>query len=358
MFAQESDLQSSPTSVTINKTYGAKDETAALVAFGIDATAIKEFPSFQNQLAIVRTEGPQLVTDSIGISLLVTIARAEPQVSMLAAADGDGKQLFTVSSNSASNYVFSCSNSERTQCDKAIEIYVRKVEDERRKSISEGLLQLETNIRTVLQATKIEQPVLELQATAIHELTNSITGKLAFVSEITETTGGTISTVKISTYLFALAVGLIISLLVILQLTVTDTKIRSIKRLQSEQSTVRVLGDISHKNVKIESVSVAAAIVVEAVKNQIKTVMLVPVGPDFMSDEILRSLQSADLAEYVTLLISPSIQAISLRELVESRVGYVLVVQRNMTTAHDLAEVFNTLSRSGNLVLGSLLVDI
>lgn len=357
MFSQESDLRSTPASVTINKTYGAKDETATLVAFGIDATAIKEFPSFQNQLAIVRAEGPQLVTDSIGISPLVTIARAEPQVSMLAAADGDGKQLFTVSSNSASNYMFSCSASERLQCDKAIDIYVQKVEEERRKSISEGLLQLETNIQTVLQATKIEQPTLELQATAIHELTASITGKLAFVNEITETTGGTISTVKISTYLFALAVGLIIALLVILQLTVTDNKIRSVKRLQSEQSAVRVLGDISHKNVTIESVSVAAAIVVEARKSQIKTVMLIPAGPDFASDEILLSLQSVDLAEYVTLLNSPGIQAITLRELVESSAGYVLVVQRNMTTSRELAEVFDALSRSGNLVLGSLLVD-
>jgi hypothetical protein len=139
MFTQESDLQSSPAATTVSKTYGAKDETAGLASFGVDLNAINEFPSFQNQLATVRAEGPRLVSDSLGAELVVMVTRAEPQVSMLAAADGDGKQLFTVSSNAASNYVFSCSASERIQCDQAIDVYVQKVEEERRNSITEGL---------------------------------------------------------------------------------------------------------------------------------------------------------------------------------------------------------------------------
>ncbi len=358
MFAQESDLKSSPTSITVSKIYGAKDETAALVAFGLDPAAIKEFPSFQNQLATVRAEGPRLVSDSIGAELVVTVTRAEPQVSMLAAADGDGKQLFTVSSNAASNYMFSCSASDRIQCDQAIDVYVRKVEEERQKSISGGLLQLEKQIQAVVPTTSTDHPELLLQATAIHELTGSITGELAFVSEITETSGGTISTVKVSTYLFALAVGLIFAILVILQLTVTDNKIRSVRRLQSTVNSIKALGELGDKNVATAPTSIAASIIVEARKHKIGTVVLVPVGYDFDSIKILQSLQSPELSAYITLVNGSRIQSMSLSDLVESSVGYVLVVQKNLTTSHELAEAFETLSRSENPILGALLSDL
>jgi hypothetical protein len=358
MFAQESDLKSSPTSITVSKIYGAKDETAALVAFGLDPAAIKEFPSFQNQLATVRAEGPRLVSDSLGAELVVTVTRAEPQVSMLAAADGDGKQLFTVSSNAASNYMFSCSAAERIQCDQAIDVYVKKVEEVRQKSISDGLLHLEKQIKAVVPTTSADHPELRLQATAIHELTSSITGELAFVSEITETSGGTISTVKVSTYLFALAVGLIVAILVILQLTVTDNKIRSLKRLQITVNSIKALGELGNKNATTAPTSIAASIIVEARKHKIGTVVLVPVGCDFDSIKILQSLQSPELSAYITLVNGSRIQSMSLSDLVESSVGYVLVVQKNLTTSHELAEAFEALSRSENLILGALLSDL
>ena len=358
MFAQESDLKSSPTSITVAKIYGAKDETASLVAFGLDPAAIKEFPSFQNQLANVRAEGPRLVSDSLGAELVVIVTRVEPQVSMLAAADGDGKQLFTVSSNAASNYVFSCSASERIQCDQAIDVYVEKVEEERRNSITEGLIQLETQIRTVVPSTSSNHLDLQLQATAIQGLIGSITGELAFVSETTETSGGTISTVKTSTYLFALAVGLILAILIILQLTVTDNKVRSVRRLQSELTSIKVLGELHNKNLAMAPNSMAASIVVEARKHKIGTVVLIPVGYDFDSTKILESLQSPQLSAYVTLVNGSRIQSMSLSELLESKSGFVLVAQKNHTRSDEIAETLETLSRSENIVLGAFLSDL
>ena len=162
------------------------------------------------------------------------------------------------------------------------------MEEERRKSISGGLLQLETQIQAVLSTTSIDHPELRLQATAIQKLISSITGKLAYVSETAETSGGTIPTVKASSYLFALAVGLIIAILIILQLTVTDNKIRSVRRLQGELNSIRVLGELSSKNVIATSTSISAAIVVEARKHKIGTVVLLPIGHDFDSATILQ----------------------------------------------------------------------
>ena len=358
MFAQESDLQNSPTSITVNKIYGAKDETAGLASFGVDLNAINEFPSFQNQLAIVRAEGPQLLLAISQDLPAVSVTRAEPQVSMLAAADGDGKQFFTVSSNGAANYTFSCSAPNREQCDQAIDVYVQKVEIERRVAITTGLLQLETQIQSVLAIATSDQLALQLQVDAIKQSSGSITGELAYVSETIETSGGTVSTVKVSTYLFGLAVGLLVAILIMLQLTATDDKIRSVKRLQSSPISIKVLGELSKKNASTESTSVAAAIVVEARKRQVNAVVLLPVGPNVHSDMILQTLRSTDLTAYITLENGPSVQSMSLSELVESGVGYVLMVQKNLTTSHELIESFEALGRSENLMLGALLSDL
>ena len=358
MFAQESDLQNSPTSITVNKIYGAKDETAGLASFGVDLNAINEFPSFQNQLAIVRAEGPQLLLEISQDLPAVSVTRAEPQVSMLAAADGDGKQFFTVSSNGAANYTFSCSAPNREQCDQAIDVYVQKVEIERRVAITTGLLQLETQIQSVLAIATSDQLALQLQVDAIKQSSGSITGELAYVSETIETSGGTVSTVKVSTYLFGLAVGLLVAILIMLQLTATDDKIRSVKRLQSSPISIKVLGELSKKNASTESTSVAAAIVVEARKRQVNAVVLVPVGPNVHSDMILQTLRSTDLTAYITLENGTHVQSMSLNELVESGVGYVLLVQKNLTTSHELIESFEALGRSENLMLGTLLSDL
>ena len=358
MFAQESDLQNSPTSITVNKIYGAKDETAGLASFGVDLNAINEFPSFQNQLAIVRAEGPQLLLEISQDLPAVSVTRAEPQVSMLAAADGDGKQFFTVSSNGAANYTFSCSAPNREQCDQAIDVYVQKVEIERRVAITTGLLQLETQIQSVLSIATSDQLALQLQVDAIKQSSGSITGELAYVSETIETSGGTVSTVKVSTYLFGLAVGLLVAILIMLQLSATDDKIRSVKRLQSSPISIKVLGELSKKNVSTESTSVAAAIVVEARKRQVNAVVLVPVGPNVHSDMILQTLRSTDLTAYITLENGTHVQSMSLSELVESGVGYVLLVQKNLTTSHELIESFEALGRSENLMLGTLLSDL
>jgi hypothetical protein len=358
MFAQESDLQNSPASITVNKIYGAKDETAGLASFGVDLDAIKEFPSFQNQLAIVRAEGPQLLLAISQDLPAVSVTRAEPQVSMLAAADGDGKQVFTVSSNGAANYAFACSAPNRQQCDQAIDVYVQKVENERRVAMTTGLLQLETQIQSVLAKSTSDQLALQLQVDAIKQSSGSITGELAYVSETIETYGGTVSTVKASTYLFGLAVGLVIAILIMLQLTATDDKIRSVKRLQNSPISIKVLGELSKQNASTESTSVAAAIVVEARKRQVNAVVLVPVGPDINSDMILHTLRSTDLTTYITLVNGPGVQSMSLSELVESGVGYVLLVQKNLTTSHELVESFEALSRSENLMLGTLLSDL
>jgi hypothetical protein len=356
MFAQESDLQNSPTSITISKIYGAKDETAGLATFGVDLDAITEFPSFQNQIAIVRAEGPQLLLEISQDLPAVSVTRAEPQVSMLAAADGDGKQLFTVSSNGAANYSFICSAPTRQQCDRAIDVYVQKVENERRVAITTGLQQLETQIRSVLAMATSDQFALQLQVDAIKQSSGLITGELAYVSETTETSGGTVSTVKISTYLFGLAVGLLIAILIMLQLTATDDKIRSARKLQGAIRKLAYLGEIDSNYSPASSSQVAAAIIVQARSLQSTKVTLLPIGINTKIDKTLESLGSTTLSTHLALSMKSDAHSMSVEELVDNTSSYVLVAHKDLSTCHDAQNAIEILQRSGNQILGAILV--
>lgn len=356
MFAQESDLQNSPASITVNKIYGAKDETAGLASFGVDLDAIKEFPSFQNQLAIVRAEGPQLLLALSQDLPAVSVTRAEPQVSMLAAADGDGKQFFTVSSNGAANYAFSCSAPNRQQCDQAIDVYVQKVENERRVAITTGLLQLETQIRSVLTMSTSDQFALQLQVDAIKQSGGLITGELAYVSETVETSGGTVSTVKVSTYLFGLAVGLVVAILIMLQLTATDDKIRSARKLQDAIHKHAYLGEIDSDYSSASSSHVAAAIIVQARSLQSTKVTLLPIGINTVIDKTLKSLESTTLTTHLAVSMRSDARSMSVEELVDNTSSYVLVARKNLSTCRDMQNAIEILQRSGNQILGALLV--
>ena len=356
MFAQESDLQNSPTSITVNKIYGAKDETAGLASFGVDLDAINEFPSFQNQLAIVRAEGPQLLLALSQDLPAVSVTRAEPQVSMLAAADGDGKQLFTVSSNGAANYAFACSAPNREQCDQAIDVYVQKVENERRVAITTGLLQLETQIRSVLAISISDQFALQLQVDAINQSSGSITGELAYVSETVETSGGTVSTVKVSTYLFGLAAGLVLAILIILQLTATDDKIRSARKLQDAIRKLAYLGEIDSDYSPASSSQVAAAIIVQARVLQSTKVTLLPIGMSTIINKALKSLESTTLTTHLALSMRSDARSMSVEELVDNTSSYVLVAHKNVSASRDVQNAIEILQRSGNQILGALLV--
>ena len=139
MFSQESDLQTTPLSTTVYKTFGAKDETASLAVFGVDPNSVKEFPTFQNQLSAVRLTAPKKVEEILGNTIGVAVSRTDPQVSMVNSAMGDGGQRFTVMSVGTPNYVFSCTAKHRQECDKAIDVFVSEIVTARKDGILEGL---------------------------------------------------------------------------------------------------------------------------------------------------------------------------------------------------------------------------
>ena len=358
MVAQESDMQTSPASILVSKTYGPRDELANLAVFGVDLNSVKEFPSFENQLAIVRDSGPKQVLSSLGKSVDVSVMRTEPQVSMLATADGGGKQLFTVSASGQTNYVINCSAPDESTCDSAIDVFVSEIESVRRDAIIDGLRQLQTRIESVLGSVSSAQPQLELQRASINSAIDSITGKLQFVDGKSEAFGGTVSTVKISTYIFGLAVGLIIALLIILQLTLTDDKIRSPKKLRGAIDSSQFLIDLTTQTAAADLKFVLAGILHRLTEANSTDVVFIPIDDNAKLGELFELMAGESVQQGLAIQKSSALSALSTAELLNvSTKNIVLVVTKNASRLTNLEESLTNLKQSGARVLGLLLVD-
>ena len=358
MFSQESDLQVTPRSTTVTKTYGAKDEIASLAVFGVDPNSVKEFPSFQNQLAAVRLNTPKLVEEQLGNSIGVSVSRTDPQVSMVNSAMADGGQRFTVMSVGAPNYVFSCIADNREECDNAIDVFVSETETARKTGVTEGLKNLSSSIKSVVSSKTVTTPELDTKLAAIEAVSPLISGQLSFVYEELLYSGGTVSTVKISTYVFGLASGLIIAILIILQLTFTDDRIRSRRKIEALGAQQNFLGEIRQNSLEADVNQTTAALVTQARRSSTTEIVLVPVGKKSVPQNILG--RTAELAHSRNLKITggEDIDSFTLGRLVDSPSGaVVLVAFKHESSIDQLRHTSEIFLRTGHQILGIVLSD-
>ena len=358
MFSQESDLQVTPRSTTVTKTYGAKDEIASLAVFGVDPNSVKEFPSFQNQLAAVRLNTPKLVEEQLGNSIGVSVSRTDPQVSMVNSAMADGGQRFTVMSVGAPNYVFSCTADNREECDNAIDVFVSETETARKTGVTEGLKNLSSSIKSVVSSKTVTTPDLDTKLAAIEAVSPLISGQLSFVYEEILYSGGTVSTVKISTYIFGLASGLVIAILIILQLTFTDDRIRSRRKIEALGVELNFLGEIRQSSLDADANQTAAALVTQARRSSTTEIVLVPVGKKSVPQNILGLI--SDLAHSRNLRItgSENVDSFTLGKLVDNpSAAVVLVAFKHEGSVVQLRHTYEILNRTGHQILGIVLSD-
>ena len=356
MFAQESDLQTTPNSIQIIKTYGARDELAGLALFGVDPNSVKEFPSFQNQLAIVRTDAPAKIDESLAQAISIGVSRTDPQVSLINSAANDGGQKFTVLSAGTPNYVFTCISAERSNCDKAIDIYVGVVTETRKAGIIDGLKRLSLDVSRVLATTSAGSADLSIKLNAINASIATVSGELSLVGEDTQTTGGTVSSVKLSTYVFGLSVGLLVAILIILQLTYTDNKIRSRRSLNRLQSELLFLGELQAGGSDSSATQVASALVFQAKNAEAASVHVCSTDSTSTSAIVAEALEKAGIAAHLTVVGAQNVDSMSVNELVaQGSQAFVLIAWKHSTKASDLMNAQQTLVGSGNRVLGVIL---
>jgi hypothetical protein len=357
MYSQESNLQTTPSSVFVEQTYEPRDETSTLSIYGIDPAAIKEFPTFQNQLGTIVAETPAIILDEVGDSISVTVARAEPQSALThIATDKYGKQQLTMLNVGQPNYILSCESSSEKDCNQAIDIYVKRISSARADGIQSGIQELADQIQSVTEQTTGDKSQLQLQQTALMAVLKSTTGEMGFVSERVEARSGTVSTVKASTFLFGGVFGLVLALLIILQLTIMDDKIRNSKKLLTIPHVPLFLGEISDTNQDADLTHFVAALVTQIPATSTSIVFIPTHNGQTVTG--LVGLCSRHIANnQITFEAGLHIDEMSVDQLSAQIKTYVLVAEKNHSTTHDVKRNSQVLSRSNNRILGLVLVS-
>ena len=357
LFTQESNLQSTPSSVLVVATYGPRNEMAGLVLYGIDPTAIREYPSFQNQLESVREQAAKTVEEQLGLPIDVLVARPEQQVSLIAAADSTGKQKLTMLNVGEPNYVLTCSASTQELCDQAIEIYVKQLSISRAEGITNGLRKLADDVQKVLDSSQDNQSELTLQQNALMAASSSATGEMQLASKIVEAQSGTITTVHKSTYIFGAIAGLLIATLIVLQLTYTDDKIRSARKLRSSTSTPVFLGEITSRNAAAEVRQVLAGLVTRSRVTNQTLISLVPADTQTDTDHLVELMSNDAKSNGLTLTKLPTVNEVTVAQLVDGAAALtVIIARKNFSSLTAVRRAEEVLARSNNNVVGVVLV--
>lgn len=359
MFWQESDLRTAPSYFTLTRTYEPLDETSALSIVGIDTDSISPSPSESNQLIILQSDGiKNQVLGTISSSVNVKVERTDKYFAIDTKTDDNGANQFSFRPSLSASYVFSCVEKSESNCDLALDSYLGALIKIRSDSTKEGLRNSIQLVDSLLQSSdklsELTKEKLLVQKIALQKSVELASGSLSLILESKYLGGNEISNVDTSTYIFGLLIGLIIGILILLQLIVSDEKIRSAKKLIDLVGDENFLGEIS-KQAKPSSVQHLASAIRGANTGGFSKLRLVPVG-DYNSNIELESQLGEILS--VKVLLTESIENFDANALSpDSGILYILVVRKNSAKIADLRSTWAIIDRSGNQILGTVLVS-
>jgi hypothetical protein len=355
LWAQETDLQTEPESYFVSRTYEGRDPTGVLASVGIDPVSVRSFPDVNNQLLILQSAAVRdAIAEQIGNSAAVTVMRSRPSFALIDTLESDGQSSFVFQSAGVPTYSFSCNEPERAVCDTAIDAYVAKASELRTDALRAGL----NDLKSVLVETnsKSNDPALLTKILAINILLERAETPLVFVADYRETRGLTISSVRRPTYTFGIAAGLFISALILLQLTYSDTRVRSLRSLARLVGHDQSLGVVGGNTAELSDRRVAVGLRRALVESGTSRLRFIPLRDDTVDAALLQRI--AELTETPARTTTP-MTAMPLTELTTPSTDEldVFVVQRNRDRRADVNEAMLLAQRSPRKSAGFLLVN-
>jgi hypothetical protein len=342
LWAQESDINIEPPSYKLTRVYEVRDPAMLFAVVGIEPTQVRSFPEPNNQLLRLQSASTRdEVTAKTGTDVTVSIDKHLPP-----GQTGFGLTL--------SAYSFSCIEPIPADCEKAIEAYAVIASDLRRDALVAGLNDLEKAF-LILQNTAPDEG-LQRKILALSRLKEQVDTPLLQVSEKVEAIGATVSSVSQRTYVFGAGAGLFLSLLLLLQLTFTDRRIRSLRKLMQLVDERQVLGYLAIESTETQYHQAAVSIFRHLHHEGTTSIRFLPLRSPLLSTDVINKL-----AKYVgtTFSISTPFVDISVAELatpVEGTVD-VIAVRRNVDLKDDVIAAVAAMNRSSRTLAGVLLVD-
>ena len=352
MWSQESDLATTPASVEVIRTYESRDETALLSLVGIDPSTVSPFPSFENQVIQVQSQTVRdAIETKIGFSVAVSVSRGEQRFSLINTNEGDGRTKFTFLSAGTPQYSFYCSDASEDKCNTALDEYLLRLQEIRQKSIVSGL----DRLQTLLESLPINTAANEEKISALKAAKPLINGELALLSTSTNAVGATVSTVKSSTYTFGFIGGALIGLLIALQLTLMDKRVRSLSQLAKRFESQSILGMVTRESASIQHV--AAAVVARANALSLSSVALVPVDGQTEALKLAEKLDAVTAAMGVTVTSLAPISSLTASDLISSHSGMITLASRGVSNTEEIVATWSVLDSAQKPLLGVILAE-
>ena len=353
MWSQESDLSTTPSMTAITRIYESRDETSLLSVVGIDPATVSPLPSYNNQILQVQEQASrEKIAQETGVSSEVTITRSEQRFSLLNTSESDGKTKFTFLSVGTPTYTFNCSDSTAETCNIAIDAYVAALSQVRKDSTIAGMQRVKSMLSTVAQAGSVSA---QEKIAGIDAALPLITGEFALLSTSEDQYGGTITSVKKTTYGFGFIAGALIGLLIALQMTIVDKRVRSLSQLAKHVERTDILGHVSSDTASIQHV--AAALVARANRQSITSIALVPAASAGNTSDLAAKLHAITQPLGVSVNAQASVSSIDAQSLLSMGDGAVVVAEAKRSTTDDVVKTWSVLQSAERAVLGAILVD-
>ena len=329
--AQESDLRTEPASYLVSRGYEIPNPVEALAGAGVNVGGVRDIPEPSTQILILKsTEVRDEIAAKVGKEVTVQIP-----------------------DNFETPFTLSCNEPVKADCEKAIELYIEKTGEIRSEAIRAGLGNLREVLVRLQESTP--DPLNPPKIAAIDALLADLKVQPVYVDGFEQSIGPTVNNVRRPTYVLGVAAGLLISLLILLQLTFTDSRVRSVRQLVRLIGGDNFLGATSKKSNSVRdrrtAVAMSHGLATVATRVRYVPIRLAP------KDET-PLVRLAELAGVNSAVSSPFAD-LTVPELTKpiADEADVIVVQRNRDRRKDLLEVFAALQRSDRRLAGVLLVD-
>lgn len=328
--AQESDLRTEPASYVVSRGYEVGTPFTPFLALGINVAAT-EFPDPMTQLLVLKSnETRQEIAAKIGKDVEVKLPE-----------------------NWEMPVTFVCNQPVKSDCERAIDAYLTKALELRKEAILTGVNNLKSVLKD-LQAAKPD-PATANQIQALELLSKQLDIPFSEVDGFEQEIGPTIDDVRRPTLLIGVAAGLLIALIILLQLTVSDSRVRSVRQLVRLTGTKAYLGNSKKKAAPINDRRAALNIhsmLTATTRSQIRFIPL--------RKQPLDVSPLARLAEMcgATFNVTQPFAEMSVKELANSGSAVdVIVVERNRDLRADVLETLAGLQGSGLQMVGVLLFN-
>lgn len=330
--AQESDLRTEPTTFAVSRSYEVGFPQQVLSSVGIRNDSVREFPDLATQILILQSNETR---DEISSKLAMDVEVQVPE-------------------NFETPFTLSCNLPSVTDCEKAIGAYLEKATEIREGAVRAGLENLKV-LLIGLQETNPD-PLLPPQIAALETLSETLEVKFALVDGFEQAIGPTINQVQRPTYLMGAIAGLVISFLILLQLTYTDSRIRSVRQLVRIVGDEDFLGRFTSKQHEVRDRRTAVALRQGLRASSASRLRYLPLRQSLDNETVLNRLAVMTGVPHDT---SKPFAELSVPELSASVSGQadVLVVKRNRDLRKDLIEALAALHRSDRRLSGVLLID-